>query len=657
MECCTLLSLTGNSSHADDPGYRSLFEFGADGMLLFVASGEILDANPRACEMLRISRQNLADHRLSELIRPVEMGWDSLIARLLERRCLREEVRIPRDENASSVTESSFVVCEGDNEKLGMILRVPEDDCEFNGLQEADVVPEFYQSLLRHTSEVVIILDEKADILYQSPAVEEVLGYSSRDLVGQSALEYLHPEDLERMVRISNEVLAEPGRQSSGEFRLRHSDGSWRDVEGTLINRMEDPDVGGLIVSYRDITKRKRVENSLRSSLDVLLALREAGQTLGSTLKSDEISVRLLEIMKRISGLTTAVVSIPNEERELRVWHAIGFEELWQRARYTPEAQKTLYSVLETGTRQMFTLEPPESGLSRLIGMCLPLRMRNRVLGVLEIYGPDSMQDGDTLSILESLTGQAASALENARLYRELSEREQRLQELVGQLLRTQEEERRRVAYEVHDGLAQIAAAAHQHLQAFARFHSPESPEGQELLKDSVELAHRTVGEARRVIADLRPTALDDFGLDTALRLEVEKLAHEGWNIDYEGIVGDEQRLPVAMETGLFRIAQEALTNVRKHANSPAVHLSLERTGDKVRLVVRDWGCGFDMGGLSGSGPGERVGISSMQQRASILGGRFEIESNPETGTSVLVEAPLTEAGEFSAQETEEREP
>lgn len=479
------MSLTGNSIHAEDPGYRSLFESGADGMLLFAASGEILDANPRACDMLGIPRQNLAKHLLPELMYPAGSEWDSLVARLVEERSLREKVRIPRNGSEPRIVEASFVVCEGDGERLGAILRGYEEKNEPAGLQRTSVAPGFYQSLLRHTSEIVIVIDDTGDILYQSPAVEELLGYRSRDLVGQSALEYLHPEDLERMVRVSNEVLATPERQATEEFRLRHPDGSWRSVEGTVTNRMDDPDIGGLIVSYRDITKRKRVENSLRSSLDVLLALREAGQTLGSTLKSDEISMRLLEIMKRISGLTTAVVSIPNENRELRVWHSIGFEDLWQRARYTPEAQSTLYSVLETGTRQMFTLEPPESERPRLVGMCLPLRMRNRVLGVLEIYGPESLQEGDTLSILESLTGQAASALENARLYRELSEREQRLQNLVGQLLSTQEEERRRVAYEVHDGLAQTAAAAHQHLQAFARFHAPDSPEGQELLNNS----------------------------------------------------------------------------------------------------------------------------------------------------------------------------
>jgi signal transduction histidine kinase len=167
------------------------------------------------------------------------------------------------------------------------------------------------------------------------------------------------------------------------------------------------------------------------------------------------------------------------------------------------------------------------------------------------------------------LTNQAASALENARLYGELAEREKRLQELVGKIMVAQEEERRRVAYEVHDGLAQVAAAAHQHLQAFAHYHPPPSEEGREDLKHVSELVRQTVGEARRIIADLRPTALDDFGLRSAIRLHLDALRADGWSIDYEDGLDDE-RLPAATETAIFRVVQEALNNVGKHAGTSA---------------------------------------------------------------------------------------
>ena len=251
------------------------------------------------------------------------------------------------------------------------------------------------------------------------------------------------------------------------------------------------------------------------------------------------------------------------------------------------------------------------------------------------------------------MTNQAASALENARLYGELAEREKRLQELVGKILVAQEEERRRVAYEVHDGLAQVAAAAHQHLQAFAHYHPPPSEEGRADLKHVSELVRQTVGEARRIIADLRPTALDDFGLRSAIRLHIDALRAEGWSIDYEDGLDDE-RLPAATETAIFRVVQEALNNVGKHAGTRRVDLALQKrsatslAGDgrgRIRLKVRDYGRGF-VPGSSRGGPGERVGLTGMRERITLLGGEFRVASRPDEGTLIIAEIPLLDGPE-----------
>ena len=228
----------------------------------------------------------------------------------------------------------------------------------------------------------------------------------------------------------------------------------------------------------QDVTERKRTEENLRRSLGVLLALREAGQILGSTLETEEIVTRLLTIMRGVSGLTAAVISVEDEPGQARIWRAVGLDGLWRRARYAPEAEEARRVVLEHGQHRLFRLQRPGGQPDQLAGLCLPLRMKDRIAGVLEAYGPESLTEDDTVEILRSLATQAASALENARLYGELAERERRLADLVGRLLTAQEEERRRVAYEVHDGLAQIAAAAHQHLQAFDKFYSPDSDEG-----------------------------------------------------------------------------------------------------------------------------------------------------------------------------------
>jgi signal transduction histidine kinase len=268
------------------------------------------------------------------------------------------------------------------------------------------------------------------------------------------------------------------------------------------------------------------------------------------------------------------------------------------------------------------------------------LLVRDRIVGVLEAYGPEALGE-DGWQTLISLANQAASALENARLYGELTERENQLRRLVGKLITAQEEERRRVAYDVHDGLAQTAAAAHQRLQVFARHNPPRSASGQEDLDEALELVREVVGEARQVMHDLRPTVLDDFGLAAAVRLQVQTLRSEGLEVGLEEALGDE-RLPPELETTLFRVAQEALTNVRKHARAAAVHVVLDRSGKAVRLMVRDEGRGFRPDEATKSnGPGERVGLSGMRERLSLLGGRFELQSEPGSGTTVKAEVDL----------------
>jgi PAS domain S-box-containing protein len=228
----------------------------------------------------------------------------------------------------------------------------------------------------------------------------------------------------------------------------------------------------------------------------------------------------------------------------------------------------------------------------------------------------------------------------------QLAEREGRLRELLGKLVVAQEEERRRVAYEVHDGLAQMIVAVQQHLQAFAKQHSPDDQRGRESLAWNLALIQQTVEEARRVIAGLRPTALNDFGLAAALRLQVENLRSEGWEISYNEKLGGE-RLSATLETALYRIVQEALTNVRKHADTTRVSLSIGRLGQEVRLMVRDRGRGFSTTEMvRAGGPGERVGISGMQERVALLGGTFEVLSRPGSGTLIVARVPFESSGE-----------
>src|SRR5215210_3296790 len=454
----------------------------------------------------------------------------------------------------------------------GMVVNQRDITARKRAEEELRQSEERYRAVVEQAAENIFLVDaETKRVLQANAALQRSLGYAPEELERMTLYDIVAHEK-ESVERNVERILA--GEVFSGERRYRRKDGSLIDVEvsASMIS------YGGketLCIVAHDVTERKQAEQRLRDTLDRLLALYEAGQVLSSSLKQEEIGSRLLETVERVSDLRAAVVELPDERGRWRLLRTLGPEDVWRWARSAPEALAARRAALEGDGYRSFELRPRRPDGPRLSGLCLPLRVRERIVGTLEAYGPQARVERGTVETLASLANQAASALENARLYGELDEHRHQLQELVGKLVTAQEEERRRVAYEVHDGLAQTAAAAYQHLQNAIADHPAGTIGARAGLDRALVLIQHMVEEARNVVADLRPTVLDDFGLATALRLQVERLCGEGLEVSYEESL-EGKRLPAAIETTLFRVAQEALANVRKHAHTERARLVLE---------------------------------------------------------------------------------
>jgi signal transduction histidine kinase len=238
-------------------------------------------------------------------------------------------------------------------------------------------------------------------------------------------------------------------------------------------------------------------------------------------------------------------------------------------------------------------------------------------------------------------TQRKIDGLQAARL-----EEAQRREALRGELLRrvvaAQEAERQRIARELHDETGQALTALGLGLRGVtATMRQDPEKAGGRLRQLEGMVAHSLV-ELQRLIADLRPSHLDDLGLPATLRWYCSEIQNRAAIDVGTEIIGETREIPAELKTALFRIAQEALTNVVKHSQATTVKVALNYQEDGVLLVVEDNGCGFDMEKLA---QGQRAswGLLGMEERASLVGGELSISSAPNQGTRVQVNIPYTD--------------
>jgi two-component system CheB/CheR fusion protein len=242
----------------------------------------------------------------------------------------------------------------------------------------------------------------------------------------------------------------------------------------------------------------------------------------------------------------------------------------------------------------------------------------------------------------------ANQTLEAEIFKRRLAEEEGK--ELLWRLSEAQETERGRISRELHDQLGQELTALKLGLRLLKNQVPDAGPAGESLVKLE-RLAGGLMQEIHRLAWELHPASLDDLGLEAALRrYTAEWSQRTGLPLDFHCDGMERERLPLALETALYRIAQEALNNVQKHANARKVGVMLDRRAGRVSLVVEDDGAGFEVsGGLPKSGAAGKLGLLGMRERVAHAGGTLDIESKPGAGTTLFVRVP------FPSREGEER--
>jgi signal transduction histidine kinase len=399
----------------------------------------------------------------------------------------------------------------------------------------------------------------------------------------------------------------------------------------------EDEELLGLLAGQAAVAiENARLYEAARRWSRQLESLNEVGNALANETDLDRLLGLIARRLRELLDARIVLVQLPSGD-ELRVAAADGgAADQLLGVKMSRTASKS-GRVLDRrrSERSDSVLDDPEVSrevsrrLGARTGLWVPLVVHDRAIGVIAAHdkrGPDPRFTDDDLRLAETFGTRAALAVD-------LSER------VAGDALRrvveAQELERRRLARELHDETGQALTSILLGLKSVED--TLEPGESHDAVAELRALVVSTLQDVRRLAVELRPKALDDFGLVPALeRLTASFAEQTGIAVDFEPAIPDE-RLPAETETALYRIVQESLTNVLKHARARNVTVLLARRADSLKAVVEDDGEGFEPGETRDGG----VGLIGMQERLALLGGKLEIESSRAGGTTVAAEVPL----------------
>lgn len=510
-------------------------------------------------------------------------------------------------------------------------------------------------------------LAEDGPNLYVSPQIETLLGFSQAESTALPGLwaTRLHPDDRERELARWRSCYA-AGRPYSAEYRLLARDGRtvWVHNEAAPIRN-----ASGDVTAYHgiliDITARREAEAELthaRSMISVLnavgvrlqgsLVLDDVMNTLGGELKQMSVTCFVALMDPGSGALTLQYSSVDSRLVEmverLTGWKMRGFrfnaqmlpyyaETMEQgRAMFVPDTMGVLTAILPEPLKPLL---PDLISLTRIgggtRGIRLPLTVHERVFGVLGLWG-NNLREAD-IPAFAILASQAAIAIRNAQLYQSIYHSQKELEALSHRLVEAQESERRLVARELHDEVGQALTGVRIVLELAA-----QSPDAAAYLAEAQAQVSELTRRVQTLSLSLRPAMLDDLGLLPALLWHFERYtAQTGVEVNFQhGQVN--RRFNSEIETAGYRIVQEALTNVARHAGVKSAAVRLWADPARLMVEVADAGRGFSPDELAASAR-HSTGLSSMRERAALLGGQCVIETGLGRGVRITAEIPLDE--------------
>jgi PAS domain S-box-containing protein len=510
--------------------------------------------------------------------------------------------------------------------------------------------------LLNTVEQSVIATDLDGIVIYWNQFAQKLYGWTAQEALGRQIMELTTPEGMtEQALEIMSHL--RQGESWTGEFNVQRRDGTTFPIQ--IINSPVSDDKGtliGIVGVSIDITERKRQQESLKELTD---KVERQARIFNTTLSSITDFAYIFDRDGRFLYVNQPLLDLWG----LRLDEAVGknFFDLQYPDDLAVRLQQQIQQVIDT--RQGIRDETPYTSPTGVEGfyeyIFTPVFAAD---GTVEVVAGSTRDYTERRRVEEALrsseaelhksheelerrVGERTAALSemNAILQEEVRERrriEGERVELLRRIVFAQEDERRRIAREMHDQFGQQLTALKLKLDAL-REDCGEDASLREQLEALQAIATQLDADVDYLVWEMRPTVLDDLGLQAALSSYGQNWSkHFGVPVQFHTSGMDKDRLTPEIETALYRIGQEALNNIAKHAQATHVAIVLERRADQVSLIIEDDGVGFDLQRVFGMDD-KGVGLIGMRERAALVGGTIEIESQPGIGVTVVVRIPV----------------
>jgi len=517
----------------------------------------------------------------------------------------------------------------------------------------------YMQIVVDHIEDELLVIDREYRIIFANSAARDKFLKVTDSPTGKLCYKVLYGRDkpcteplwecpLIKVLESGRPItVVHPERIPGADTYLKITAYPFRDNSGSIKSIVE---------LRRDVTAARELESQILKQHNELLALSRVSAALSGLWDLDAIlRVALDSVLEIMSGNIGGILLFDDQTQTLSYRVHQGLSTKYVAGINVRLGEGIAGTVAQTGKALLLEdiSADPRAANPDLISteglkafVSVPLRAKEKLLGVLNVASkmPRLFTEKD-MHLLNSIGDQLGVAIEEARLHERLAKARERYQTLARQTLMVQEEERKRLARELHDETSQALSGIELQLQALKdkfEMSGSKDPGFVASLNKVQSLAIQVHGEISRLISDLRPALLDTLGLAPAIRQYAESsLRPLGINVSAKSEAID-KRLPPEIEAGLFRWAQGAIGNIAQHSKAKNASIILKRKDNELYIEITDDGVGFDVSKITDIEEGGRgQGVFSMKERIGLLGGTCGIKSKPGQGTTVHGRVPI----------------